>query len=247
MQQQTTGRDYTKSSQLFTNKYYSTIASKLKLTLFEILIKLETLANSIQLFYTYFKTSFNLLSTFFPSKTRAQRHVASRVFECSFYLTTFHLHDLLLNISRRVSAFLLERRREKDLESMIYHQFQNFFILFQHAWSRFPSFNQGSGVKTAEFPRDATQRCELFVAHFEWPRFLFLHFLAGFSARNRATILPTIAEPPSEALSGALLCLPFTLQSHFFSQRLMLRKRFSMKDKIGERGLFLVRWKIRWI
>lgn len=161
MQQRTTGRDYTKSSQLFTNKYYSTIASKLKLTLFEILIKLETLANSIQLFYTYFKTSFNLLSTFFPSKTRAQRHVASRVFECSFYLTTFHLHDLLLNISRRVSAFLLERRREKDLESMIYHQFQNFFILFQHAWSRFPSFNQGSGVKTAEFPRDATQRCSL--------------------------------------------------------------------------------------
>lgn len=42
MQQRTTGRDYTKSSQLFTNKYYSTIASKLKLTLFEILIKLET-------------------------------------------------------------------------------------------------------------------------------------------------------------------------------------------------------------
>lgn len=52
-------------------------------------------------------------------------------------------------------------------------------------------FNRGSRVKTRG--KIFTGHVTLLVAHFDWPRFLFLHFLAGFSARCRATMLRTIA------------------------------------------------------
>lgn len=102
------------------------------------------------------------------------------VFECSFYLTTFHLHGLLLNISRRVSAFLFEKKDLESIREWIYISGVSFKIssptFLNTRGLVFLRLNQGSGVKMAEFPRDATLR----VAHFEWPRFLFLHFLAVF-------------------------------------------------------------------
>lgn len=48
-----------------------------------------------------------------------------------------------------------------------------------------------------------TGHVTLLVAHFDWPRFLFLHFLAGFSARCRATMLRERSPSPQKLLLSA--------------------------------------------
>ena len=132
--------------------------------------------------YTLLPTSKHLclLSTFFPSKTRAQRHVASRL----RMLVLLNHVPLARPIAKHLSKGFRVPFREKgsriDQRVDIYLGIISFKIssptFLNTRGLVFLRLNQGSGVKMAEFPRDATLR----VAHFEWPRFLFLHFLAVF-------------------------------------------------------------------
>lgn len=131
------------------------------------------------------------------------------------------MHDLLLNISRKVSAFLVEEK--KDLESFL--SWYTSDISFKIS----PTFLNTRGLVFLRLIREA-----------EWKRQNFhrtrrgnvascsLHTLSGldsFFSTFSLIFMPETGqqccEPlpnhcPSEVLAATLLCLPFTLQSHFF-------------------------------
>lgn len=154
--------------------------------------------------YTLLPTSKHLclLSTFFPSKTRAQRHVASRLRMLVLLNHVPLARPIAKHLSKGFRVPFRRKRISNRLESGYisrHHQFQNFFAdISQHAWSRFPSFKSG---KRSENGRISTGRdvasCTLRVASIP-----FSPLSRCVSARNRATMLQTIAERPSEALSG---------------------------------------------
>lgn len=175
------------------------------------------------------------------------------VFQCSFYLTITNHVPLARSIAKHLSkGFRVPCRRKKgsrivSLLIHLRHQFQNFADISQHAWSRFPSFNQRSGVKTAEFPQDTTLRvvrCTLWVASIPFSP-LSRWFLCPKQGNNVANHCRTIA--PQKF--SQLLCSACHLRCNhtFFSHsdicndvskimRLMLQKCFSIR--LAQRGYF---------
>lgn len=152
--------------------------------------------------YTLLPTSKHLclLSTFFPSKTRAQRHVASRLWMLVLLNHVPLARPIAKHLSKGFRVPFRRKRISNRLESGYMSRASVSKFLRRHFSTRFPSFKSG---KRSENGRISTGRdvasCTLRVASIP-----FSPLSRCVSARNRATMLQTVAERPSEALSGTL-------------------------------------------